>query len=131
MVIGIDDFRLFHDSEGRLDGDNILKEIARIAHECIRRYDILSRFEGEEFGILMPHTDSEEAFIVAERIRVKIKASLTKQRTKFPPSGITVSIGISSFPRHGKNFEELAEHADVALHKAKSMGKDRTVVYSD
>jgi len=130
-VIDIDNFSLFNDSEGRLKGDNILREIAKITHGSIRGYDILSRFGGREFGILMPQTASEEAFMVAERIRKNIKASLMKRWTAFPLPGITVSIGISSFPHNGKSFDELIEHADVALCKAKSMGKDRTVIYSD
>jgi diguanylate cyclase (GGDEF)-like protein len=130
-VADIDDFRLFNDSEGRLEGDNILKEIAGIAQECIRSYDTLSRFGGEEFGILMPHTGSKEAFVVTERIRKNIKTSLMNRWKKFPFLGITVSIGISSFPRNGKCSDELIESADAALYKAKSMGKDRTAIYND
>ena len=130
-VVDIDNFNLFNDSEERLKGDNILREIAKITHGSVRGYDILSRFGGREFGILMPQTVSEEAFMVAERIRKNIKAALIKRWTAFPFPGITVSIGISSFPHNGKSFDELIESADVALCKAKSMGKDRTVIYSD
>jgi diguanylate cyclase (GGDEF)-like protein len=130
-VTDIDNFSSFNDSEERLKGDNILREIAKIMHGSVRGYDILSRLGGREFGILMPQTASGEAFMVAERIRKNIKAALMKRWTAFPFPGITVSIGISSFPHNGKSFDELIESADVALCKAKSMGKDRTVIYSD
>jgi diguanylate cyclase (GGDEF)-like protein len=129
-IIDIDDFRLFNETEGRFAGDNVLREIADIAGKCIRGYDILSRFGGEELGILMPHTDKNEAYVIAERIRNNVKASLMGRWTKFPRPGVTVSIGISSFPHGGNNIDELTESVDTAIYKAKSMGKDKTVVYS-
>jgi diguanylate cyclase (GGDEF)-like protein len=128
-IADIDDFKLFNNAEGHLAGDNVLKEIARISRECIRVYDILSRFGGEEFGILMPQTDKEEAFVVAERIRKNIKASLMNRYKKFLRPSITVSIGIASFPHNGRDIDEMTESVDAALYKAKFTGKDKTVVY--
>jgi len=127
-IVDIDDFRLFNDMEGRPAGDSVLMEIAGKARRCIRVYDILSRFGGEEFGILMPHTNKNNAFEVAERIRENIKESFMLRWKKF--SMVTVSIGISSFPADGNNIDELTESADTALYKAKSTGKNKTVVYS-
>jgi diguanylate cyclase (GGDEF)-like protein len=126
-IVDIDDFRLFNDKEGRLAGDSVLTEIAGIARGSIRGYDILSRFGGEEFGILMPHTDKGDAFGVVERMREKIKNSLMFRWKKNPV--ITASIGIASFPQGGKDIEELTESVETALYKAKSTGKDKTVVY--
>ncbi len=79
----------------------------------------------------MPQTDNEkkEAFVVAERIRENIKASLTRKWEKFPYPSITVSIGIASFPDDGRSMDELIESADRALYKAKASGKDRTVIF--
>jgi diguanylate cyclase (GGDEF)-like protein len=130
-IFDIDDFKLFNDTEGHLTGDTVLKKIATIARRCIRVNDILSRFGGEEFAVLMPQTNREEAFVVAERIRKSIKESSTQKWEKFPRPSITVSIGIASFPQNGRTIDELTEHADVALYKAKSMGKDRTVIFKD
>jgi len=130
-MFDIDDFKLFNDTEGHLAGDSVLKELARIARRCVRVNDILSRFGGEEFAIIMPQTDKEEAFVVAERIRKSIKESLMHKWKKFPRPGITVSTGIASFPDDGKSVDELTESADAALYKAKSTGKDRTVISSD
>jgi diguanylate cyclase (GGDEF)-like protein len=130
-IFDIDDFKLFNDTEGHLAGDTVLKELASIARRCIRVNDILSRFGGEEFAVLMPQTNKEEAFVVAERIRKSIKESSMHKWGKFPRPSITVSIGIASFPHNGRTIDELIEHTDVALYKAKSMGKDRTVIYKD
>ncbi|OGW54667.1 MAG: hypothetical protein A2Y81_03685 [Nitrospirae bacterium RBG_13_43_8] len=127
-IVDIDDFRLFNDKEGRLAGDSVLTKIAGIARGSIRGYDILSRFGGEEFGILMPHTGKSDAFGVAERMREKIKDSLMFRWKKIPL--ITASIGIVSFPRDGKDIEELTESVETALYKAKSTGKNKTVVYN-
>jgi diguanylate cyclase (GGDEF)-like protein len=130
-VIAVDDFRLFNDSEGHLEGDNVLREIAGIARRSIRAYDTVSRFGGEEFSLLMPRTDSEKASVAAERIRKNIKASFVNRWKKFRRPGITVSIGISSFPQNGRSIDEMIENAEAALYKAKSMGKDVTVIYGD
>lgn len=127
-IADIDDFQFFNDTEGYLAGDNVLTEIAGIARDSIRRYDILSRFGGEEFGILMPHTGKDEAFRIAERIRKKIKNSFMFRWRKKPV--ITASIGIAAFPHDGKDIEELTESVETALYKAKSTGKDKTVVYN-
>jgi diguanylate cyclase (GGDEF)-like protein len=130
-IFDIDYFKIFNDTEGHLAGDNALKEVARITHGCLRANDIIARFGGEEFAVLMPQTDNEkkEAFVVAERIRENIRASLTRKWEKFPYPSITVSIGIASFPDDGRSMDELIESADRALYKAKALGKDRTVIF--
>jgi diguanylate cyclase (GGDEF)-like protein len=127
-IFDIDDFKLFNDSEGHLAGDEVLKELASVAHRSLRSNDIISRFGGEEFIVLMPQTDKEEAFIVAERMRKNIKESFTRTWENFPHPTITVSIGISSFPEDGKSSENLIKNADLALYKAKAVGKNKTVI---
>lgn len=129
-IFDIDDFKLFNDTEGHLAGDMVLKDIVNIAHKSLRSNDIISRFGGEEFTILMPQTDKEEAFIVAERIRNNIKEFLTRTWEKFPQQSITISIGVSSYPEDGKDSDSLINNADIALYKAKAEGKNKTVLYS-
>lgn len=129
-IFDIDDFKLLNDTEGHLAGDSILKELSRIARECLRANDVLCRFGGEEFAVLMPQTHKDKAFIVTERIRNSIKESLVYRFKKFPRPGITVSIGLASFPEDGKSVNELIKNADIALYKAKESGKDRTVFFS-
>lgn len=132
-MFDIDNFKLFNDTEGHIAGDDILKGIASVASKSLRINDIIARFGGEEFVIIMPQTDKEkkEAFGVAERIRKNIKEFFAHKWEKFPHPYITVSIGIASFPDDGTSINELIESADKALYRAKSMGKDRIVIYKD
>lgn len=130
IIFDIDEFKLFNDTEGHLAGDDVLKEVARISQAGSRVHDVLCRFGGEEFSIIMPQTAKDEAFLVAERIRKSISETFTDKWEKFPRSNITVSLGISSFPDDGENVKEIINNADIALYKAKSQGKNRTVIFS-
>jgi diguanylate cyclase (GGDEF)-like protein len=128
-IIDIDDFKLFNDSEGHLAGDDILKHFSTIGKDNLRVIDVIARFGGEEFSVIMPQTENEEALIVIERIRNAVKDRIPHTWTEFPHDHITVSAGIASFPLDGKNRRELIRNADKALFSAKMQGKDRTVVY--
>jgi len=128
-MIDIDDFKLFNDSEGHLAGDEILKSIANIAKDCLRVSDVIARFGGEEFAVIMPQTEKEEAVLVSERIRKSIKEQIPVTWSVFPRKSITVSIGIATFPYGGKDRKELIRNADRALYMAKMEGKDRTVLW--
>lgn len=129
-IFDIDDFKLFNDTEGHLAGDEVLKAIADISRESVRSIDIVARFGGEEFAIIMPQTEREEAFLVAERTRKNIKDLMPLRWENFPRKEITVSIGIATFPLEGRDAKTLTGNADKALYKAKVGGKDRTVVWS-
>jgi diguanylate cyclase (GGDEF)-like protein len=128
-MIDIDDFKLFNDSEGHLAGDEILRSIANIAKDCLRVSDVIARFGGEEFAVIMPQTEREEAILVSERIRKSIKEQIPVTWNVFPRKSISVSIGIATFPYDGKERKELIRNADKALYMAKMEGKDRTVLW--
>ena len=130
-MIDIDDFKLFNDSEGHLAGDEVLKNIAGIAKESLRVIDVIARFGGEEFAVVMPQTEKDEAYIVAERIRNSVKEQLPCTWKTFPRHNITISTGIATFPHDGKDRKELIRNADKALYRAKMDGKDKTVVYEE
>lgn len=130
-MIDIDDFKLFNDSEGHLAGDEVLKNIAGIAKESLRVIDVIARFGGEEFAVVMPQTEKDEAYIVAERIRNSVKEQLPCTWKTFPRHNITISTGIATFPHDGKDRKELIRNADKALYRAKMEGKDRTIVCED
>ena len=127
-MIDIDDFKLFNDSEGHLAGDEILKCIANIAKDSLRVIDVIARIGGEEFSVIMPQTEKDEALLVAERIRSSLKELLPRTWKNFPRDTITVSIGIATFPNDGKERKELIRNSDKALYAAKMEGKDRTVL---
>jgi diguanylate cyclase (GGDEF)-like protein len=127
-MIDIDDFKLFNDSEGHLAADEVLKCIANIAKDCLRISDVIARFGGEEFAVIMPQTSKSEALSVAERIRGAVKQYLPCTWKIYPRLTITISTGIATFPADGKDQKELIRNADRALYMAKMQGKDRTIV---
>lgn len=127
-LLDVDDFKIFNDTEGHVAGDEILKYIASIARDSLRISDVISRFGGEEFAVIMPQTEMEEAFLVAERIRKSVREQLPRTWGKFPRDNVTVSIGIATFPSEGENRDELIRNADKALYMAKMQGKDRSVI---
>ncbi len=126
-IMDIDDFKLFNDTEGHIAGDGILKEVAYIMTAAIRSHDILARFGGEEFTIIMPQTSEAEALSVSERIRENIKSNIKPAWKRCPKKRLTVSSGIATYPECGPTKEEIIRCADNALYKAKSLGKDRTI----
>ncbi len=128
-IFDIDDFKLFNDSEGHIAGDEVLKTIANVSRESLREVDIIARFGGEEFSIIMPQTDKNEAFLVAERVRKSIRSMMHRTWEIFPRERITVSIGIATFPGDGEDAKTLIKNADRALYKAKVSGKDKAVIW--
>ena len=128
-IFDLDDFKLFNDTEGHLAGDEVLRAVGEISRESLRSIDIISRFGGEEFSIIMPQTDREEALLVAERVRKNIRESMPVKWKVFPRNCITVSMGLATFPADGKDAITLIRNVDKALYKAKLAGKDRTVVW--
>jgi diguanylate cyclase (GGDEF)-like protein len=129
VIFDLDDFKLFNDTEGHLAGDEALKTVAEIAKESLRSIDIISRFGGEEFSIIMPQTDKKEALYVAERVRNNIRDLMPAKWKLFPRERITVSIGLATFPADGRDTNTLIRNVDKALYKAKLTGKDKTVVW--
>lgn len=127
-IIDIDDFKLFNDTEGHITGDHVLKELAIIMSSTVRANDIVVRYGGEEFAIIMPQTTSAEAYKVAERLRQAVKNLIPPTWKHFPKHAITVSIGVAMYPESGETISELIKAADKSLYSAKIRGKDQTVV---
>lgn len=121
-LIDIDNFKRYNDFYGHLEGDKCLKEITKTMKEVIRKTDLIFRYGGDEFVILMPNTSLEEAKKVMERLKEII-------REKFKTQGITLSIGLASYPQDGKTRTEIIDKADKRLIKAKE-SKD-SIIYED
>ena len=123
IMIDIDHFKRINDEFGHLLGDEVLKQISRIFSEHLRKPDVLCRFGGEEFAVLLPETTGERALSVAEKLRQMVSAF------PFPgiPRPVTFSAGIADLPRHGRSRDELVQAADAALYAAKQAGRNRVL----
>lgn len=122
MMIDLDDFKKFNDSRGHLQGDLALKKISQIIQKNCRKIDILCRYGGEEFSLILPDSTKKDALLLGERIKKSIA------RSKILESKFTVSIGIASFPEDASDKRALVERADEALYLAKGQGKNRVVL---
>lgn len=128
LILDIDNFKSVNDTYGHLIGNIALTEIADIIRSSVREVDIVARFGGEEFAVVMPETPLEGALVLAERLRK------STAEHKFPGPGLktlrlTISVGVAEFVHGMKTREELLEAADTALLRAKSSGKD-IVIYA-
>jgi len=118
LMLDIDNFKNYNDTEGHPAGDELLKSAAKVFKNSVRAMDIVCRYGGEEFIIMLPQTGKGGAQIIAERLRVQVGLYLPT----------TVSIGIASLPEDAQNVEELVQKADDALYKAKKTGKNKWCV---
>lgn len=124
IMIDIDHFKKFNDTYGHQQGDTVLKEVARLIKEQIRKMDLPARYGGEEFAIILPETDLEAAVLVANRLRKKVEMhEFPGQET---PLHVTISLGVAEFStENDKSKEALIKKADDALYRAKESGRNR------
>lgn len=115
LMLDIDNFKNYNDTQGHLAGDVLLKDAAKVFKNSVRPLDMVFRYGGEEFVIILRNTGKIGASIVAERLRVQFGSSLAT----------TVSIGISSIPEDAQEVNPLIEKADNALYEAKKTGKNK------
>ncbi|PKG81380.1 sensor domain-containing diguanylate cyclase [Colwellia sp. 75C3] len=130
LMIDIDNFKIYNDEYGHDNGDITLCSVAQsIADSLPRATDLVSRFGGEEFVVLLPETDATGAFAIAERIRKNIEALAIKY-TQSDTGVVTVSIGIEALKAGTLNKIDLFKHADIALYTAKDNGRNCTKLFS-
>jgi len=125
IIFDIDNFKKYNDTHGHPFGDKIIRRFAQLLHENIRKVDILSRYGGDEFALILPGTEKEFAVNVAEKLRSVIEHAYFPGEGK-PKKGITFSAGTACFPQDAKDSEELLQLADIALYIAKEKGKNQT-----
>ncbi|MFQ5606372.1 MAG: diguanylate cyclase [Candidatus Zixiibacteriota bacterium] len=124
IMIDIDHFKGFNDSFGHEAGNSALKNVTQVIGGCIRDTDVFARYGGEEFAIILPQTTLSEAEEIANRIRESIESTRIDIGNGIPRQGLTVSIGLTSFPENGKRHDELVQLADQALYRAKGGGRN-------
>ena len=128
-MLDADNFKKVNDNFGHQVGDEVLRMVARICSENLREADILGRYGGEEFAILLPETDVMAAKDVAERIRKAVAAEVIEAEDGLVR--ITVSIGVAAGTGKDVEVETLLERADAALYAAKRNGRDRVEMDRD
>ncbi len=129
IMLDLDHFKTYNDHCGHIAGDNALRKVATLLKKSAREMDIITRYGGEEFCLLLPSTSKEEALFVAERIRRTIENENFPGETSLPQGMLTASLGISSFPNDGEKFETLINAADIALYQAKEKGRNRLATF--
>jgi len=127
IMADLDLLRNINNTYGHLAGDQVLSGIGRIIRETIRDYDIAGRFGGEEFSIVLPEADLEEARAFAEGLRQAIEATEFEVRTSPTPIHVTMSLGVACFPQDATALDDLIHEADVAVYQAKLQGRNRVV----
>lgn len=124
IIIDIDRFKRVNDTYGHSVGDDVLKYFAQQMQKACRNTDVCCRFGGEEFSILLPETDKQMAFEVAEQLRKQMETTVS-------PCGeiVTISAGVAAYPDCAADMASLIEKADQCLYKAKNNGRNQTIVY--
>lgn len=129
IIIDIDHFKNINDTYGHMIGNLILRSFADVVRKNVRNVDIVGRYGGEEFLIILPEANHDDAKAILERIKdkllgIRLPYSSDKERMEM---SLHFSAGISSFPLNGKTLEELINAADGALYQAKQCGRDTII----
>ncbi|MDD4294991.1 MAG: sensor domain-containing diguanylate cyclase [Candidatus Omnitrophica bacterium] len=122
IMIDLDNFKKYNDTYGHIEGDNALQIIADIFRNTCRKEDVICRYGGEEFAIVLPHQTEQTAFQLAERIRIAVRNCQLNNKD------FTVSIGVSFLSNDTADKQKLIKKADDALYRAKNEGKDRVIL---
>lgn len=129
IMADLDHFKMVNDEFGHLAGDEILKQLAEILRNNIRKTDLLIRYGGEEFLIvLMEMSNKGEAFQIAEKLRTAVEAA----KLSLPTGGAinkTISMGVAEFPKDGEYLYKAIKYADVALYQAKEQGRNKVLCF--
>ena len=124
LMIDIDQFKRLNDDFGHLLGDEVLRQVSSMFQGQVRKIDVVCRYGGEEFGILLSQTNPQHALAVAEKLRRLVET------WQFPgvPQSVTISAGVATFPDHGTTRDELVKAADAGLYAAKQGGRNRVLL---
>ena len=128
VLIDIDDFKLINDQYGHDNGDAVIVGFAKLLQQSIRPYDVLGRLGGDEFILLLPNTQLDEALTIAERLRQVIENNaLTLKETELQ---VTASFGVAKFSSQFQTFDEVIPSVDLALYQSKHQGKNRVSCFT-
>ncbi|PKM81621.1 MAG: hypothetical protein CVU89_09005 [Firmicutes bacterium HGW-Firmicutes-14] len=129
VMMDIDCFKHYNDSQGHPAGDRVLRSIGEITRKTIRGVDIAARYGGEEFALILIDTGPDQALMVGERIRKEVESYPFDGRDEQPAGRLTISLGIATYPVNATRKDDLIKMADDALYKAKYISKNKVVLY--
>lgn len=130
IMVDIDKFKSINDTYGHIAGDQVIVQFARIIQRLMRPGDLLGRYGGEEFCVLLPGADAQHAAVIAERLRTKVAADCGEVVRSAPGLQITASFGVSDTRFGALSLQALMEEADNALYEAKNAGRNYVCVVS-
>ncbi|HEQ98204.1 MAG TPA: diguanylate cyclase [candidate division Zixibacteria bacterium] len=130
VIFDIDEFKIINDTHGHQTGDHILKQLGMLIHNSVRSIDIVSRYGGEEFCVIMPETDKEACEQFMERLRVKILEFEFRDRSNRKCLNISVSLGGAIYPTDATRIDRLIYCADMALLESKQSGRNKVCLYN-
>jgi diguanylate cyclase (GGDEF)-like protein len=131
LMLDLDGFKHCNDTRGHLFGDRMLKSVADMLLKAVRTMDIVARYGGDEFMVILPETGQDVAISIAERLKTSVAAMPVFEDGSLPAcDALTASIGIVCYPDHGDSVEFLLERVDQSLYRAKNKGKNRIEVYA-
>ncbi|MDA8442728.1 MAG: diguanylate cyclase [Peptococcaceae bacterium] len=129
LMLDIDNFKNYNDHFGHPRGDQLLKGFSGLIKASVRNFDVVCRYGGEEFAVILPDCQQTEAIEIAERIRKACERFNFFGRETQPGGRVTVSIGVANYPQ-AKTHEEIVLFADKALYAAKHHNRNRVEIYS-
>lgn len=124
LMLDADDFKEFNDRQGHVAGDVALAELGPVIRGMVREVDLVARYGGEEFSVVLPETDTAGAYVVAEKIREAVEQHSFADADGNRGSTLTISVGVATYPTHGRDKDSLLREADDALYQAKRGGKN-------
>lgn len=127
VFLDLDHFKKFNDTFGHDAGDLVLKEMAEVFRKHFRSDDIICRYGGEEFAVILPESSAKDAMKRASALRAGVKKISLRNRGRVLDT-VTISVGIAAFPDHGQTTDELLHTADKCLYQSKAEGRDRVTV---
>jgi diguanylate cyclase (GGDEF)-like protein len=122
LMVDVDNLKIYNDQNGHLRGSEVLRTVAQILVREARSIDLVAKYGGDEFVVILPQTTREGACVLADRVKFSVE---TTAFPLVPPGTITVSLGVATYPENGITAGELLEAADIALYTAKQSGKNR------
>jgi diguanylate cyclase (GGDEF)-like protein len=130
FLLDIDNFKQYNDTNGHLPGDDLLRRMGALLREHSREHEVVGRYGGEEFLVVMPGTPKDQAMRVAERIRDLVESTPFEHAENQPGGRVTISGGVASAPGDGEDVDSLLRNADAALYQAKRAGRNRVFAYA-